>query len=474
MSTKQRVTLVAPPVDFLNDLYGLRTRRPYRNQPPLGLGYLAAMLREAGHEVALLDAAAHGWGVSETARRVATTQPNLVGVTAITFEAPAAYALLTALKNRTDALLVLGGAHANSYYPQIGEHCPAVDVVVAGDGEFTLLEICDRLADGRDSTGVQGAMVRQADGAMSAFVERPLIDNLDDLPQPAYDLFPHQLYRPLPHRAFRLPSTCMITSRGCSYGKCTYCELSGLVRKSYRRHSPQRIIAEMRELIRLTGARDVYFQDDIFITDPEWVEEFCDELGRADLGVIWSCESRFSQVSADLLRRMKHAGCWRIFYGFESGNQSLLDRINKGFTLDQARQAVRDANEVGLDIIGFFMLGLPGETPADGEETIRFSLELGLDHAIYNLTVPHPNTPLYDLCRHEGTLLPGNDYYYKNASFVPEAYDNARQLERLRDRAFRRFYLRPAYWWRCLRRIRTWDDARYYARGFVSLFSLLD
>lgn len=467
------VVLLAPPFDYTSGLYGFVGVRAYRNQPPLGLGYLASALRDAGFPVRLLDAAAEGWDVGRTVNEVLALQPSVVGVSAITLEAPSACTLLRALRPRTKALLVLGGAHANSYWETVPTECPDADVVAVGEGEQTLVELCRAHARGSPVWDIAGSVARRPDGTWSELVERPPEPALDRLAPPAYDLFPHAKYVPLPHRRKRLPATAMITSRGCSYARCTYCEMSNLVRKHYRRHSPARVVREMKDLLALTGAREVYFQDDIFITDPAWVEEFCDRLRAERLDVLWSCESRFVGLSRDLFRRMHDAGCWRIYFGFESGSQESLDAIRKGFTLAQARQAARDARAAGLDVVGFFMLGLPGETPEMGRKTIEFARTLGLNHAIFSLTVPHRNTDLYEICREAGTILRDQDYFSRRASYVPHGYRDAAQLERLRDEAYRRFYLRPAYWWQCLRDLKSMDDVRYYLSGAASLFSFL-
>ena len=464
-----RVTLVAPPANYLSELYGLQTRRSYRNQLPLGIGYIASTLIREGLEVSLLDACAQGWGVERTAREVCATRPDVVGISAITFEAASAYALIRRLKaERETAFVVLGGAHANSHHPMIPEECPEVDAVGAGDGEVIMAELCRRVGEGRPLEGMLGVSAKGPEGTFSPLKPHPPVPDLDALPYPAYHLYRHPLYKPLPHRAKRLPSTCMITSRGCSYAKCTYCELSGLIRKTFRRHSPERVVEELETLIAVSKAREVYFQDDIFISDPEWVEDFCRRLTKSDLDILWSCESRFQGVSKGLLERMGASGCWRIYYGFESGNQRLLDRIEKGFALKEAREAAAKANAAGMDVVGLFMIGLPGETPEEAEETIAFSIDLGLDHAFFSLTVPRPTTELYRICKEAGSFVDGNEYYYKKASFVPTAYKSVDQLEAMRDRAFRRFYFRPAYWWRCLCKIRSLEDLLYYLRGFIS------
>ena len=466
-----RVLLVAPPVDFMRELYGFSRGRSYRNQPPLGIGYIAATLRGAGIDVAILDAAALGLTVPRTVRRVLAFDPDVVGITAISLEAPIVYELVRALRPRTTAAIVVGGAHVNTNWRTVVHECPEVDAFVAGDGELAMLDLCRAVGAGEHIEGIPGVRARRADGSFTDLVERELVEDLDQLPAPAYDLYPHPLYRPLPHRQKRLPSTAMITSRGCSYAECTYCEMSSLVRRTYRRHSPARVVDEIRQIKAITGARDLYFQDDIFVTDEAWVEELCDRLVAADLDLMWTCESRF--VPEGLLRRMREAGCWRIYYGFEAGDQGLLDRIKKGFTLDEAREAVRSARAAGLEVMGFFMLGLPGETPELGEQTIRFACSLGLDHVAFSLTVPHPSTELYEICAQGGEVLEDHNYHVKRASYLPAGYDSVEQLQSLQAAAYRRFYLRPRYVVQSVGRVRGWGDLGFYVRGGVALVGFL-
>jgi len=466
-----RVLLVAPPMDFMRQVYGLRNLRAHRNQPPLGIGYIASTLRNAGFDVAIFDAAARGWDIRQASYRILAWEPDVIGVTAISLEAPAAYRLIRKLRARTSTPIVVGGAHVNANGQTAPEECPEATAFVVGDGELAMLDICRAVAAGDSLQGIAGVRARKEDGSFNPLVERELIPDLDELPPPAYDLYEHALYEPLPHRHRRLPSTAMITSRGCAYAECTYCEMSRWVRKSYRRHSPGRVVDEIRQLIAITGARDLYFQDDIFVTDEAWIEELCGRLIAADMDLIWSCESRF--VREPLIRRMREAGCWRIYYGFESGSQQLLDRIRKGFTLDEAREAARAARAAGVEVVGFFMLGLPGETPEQGEKTLQFACSLGLDHAMFSLTVPHPSTDLYDICQQSGTILDGRDYYMKRASYLPDGYASMEQLQALQSSAYRRFYLDTRYVARGLKRIRTLEDLDYYVRGGAALLGFL-
>ena len=450
-------------------VYGFRVKKTYRNQPPLGIGYIAALLREHGIAVSLIDAEARGWDIPTTVAAIAAEKPDIVGITSISMEAPSAYALARELETRVDALLVLGGPHASAWHEEIPAQCPELDVVVAGEGEHTMLDICRVVAAGESLEGIPGLRCHKDDGTWTDLIERAPVPNIDDLPPPAYDLYEHSLYRPLPHRQKRLPSTCMITSRGCSFGKCIYCEMSAMVRRNYRRHSPKRVVSEMTDLIRLTGARDIYFQDDIFITDKEWMEEFCDRIEAASFDVIWSCESRFNGVSESLFRRMHRAGCWRIYFGIESGDQKLLDRMCKGFTVQEARDAVARARRAGLEVVGFFMLGLPGATRECEEATVRLALDMGLEHAMFSLTVPHANTALYRVCEQHGTIFSDHEFNLKRAAYIPDGYGSREELEAFQGEAYRRFYLRPRYFLERLAAIRSLSDIAYLARGVLAL-----
>ncbi|NOZ02558.1 MAG: hypothetical protein GXP54_11805, partial [Deltaproteobacteria bacterium] len=176
-----RVALVAPPMDFMRELYGFRGQKVYRNQMPLGIGFIAAVLREAGHRVFLFDCAAQGWDIETSVRHVLDCRPDVIGVTSISMEAPSAYALIRALKSQSDVFCVLGGSHANSFYKEIPEQCPELDAIVVGEGEYTMAELCDRIESGGGLDSVAGLVHRREDGTFSAFRERPLVADLDDL-----------------------------------------------------------------------------------------------------------------------------------------------------------------------------------------------------------------------------------------------------------------------------------------------------
>jgi len=161
----------------------------------------------------------------------------------------------------------------------------------------------------------------------------------------------------------------MITSRGCSYAKCSYCEMSKLVRRNFRRHSPERVVREMKALVSMTGARDLYFQDDIFITDEAWVREFCDRLDEAALDVIWSCESRFRR--GDRGPAATNASVWMLadLLRIRDWEPGTAGPDPEGIHAGRGTRGRPVRAAAGLEVVGFFMLGLPGETPEMGRRT---------------------------------------------------------------------------------------------------------
>ncbi|MBC7262671.1 MAG: radical SAM protein, partial [Chloroflexi bacterium] len=186
----------------------------------------------------------------------------------------------------------------------------------------------------------------------------------------------------------------ILSSRGCPYN-CSYC-FKGIVGRTYRQRSPGNIIAEIRQVIDQYGIRNFYFIDDLFTIDQRRLEAITEQLIREELDIRWQCLGRVDRVNAEILRKMYAAGCRRIHFGIESGNEEVLRRIGKGIKLEQVRQAVRWAQEAGIHVKGYFMLGLPGDTEETMQQTVDFAVELNLDEAMFSLTTPFPGTRLWD------------------------------------------------------------------------------
>jgi anaerobic magnesium-protoporphyrin IX monomethyl ester cyclase len=377
-----RIALVSP-----------KWNKKANDYPPLGIAYLAAVLERDGHQVGVFDFGLDpDVPLEEDVKRVCAFAPQLVGITAMTSVYHSTLETAIMLKASLGRPIVIGGPHATMYPERVLAESPVIDYVVRGEGEETLLSLVHALdAGSRDLSAIEGLSYRLR-GEIVSNPDRALIKDLDALPFPARHLFELQRYGLCTPDG--QPMVTILSSRGCPYN-CSYC-FKGIVGRTYRQRSPESIIAEIRQLIAQYGVRDFYFIDDLFTIDLKRLNAITDQLIAEKIDVRWQCLGRVDRVNAEILRKMYAAGCRRIHYGIESGNQQVLECINKGIELNQVRQAVRWAKEAGIQVKGYFMLGLPRDTEATMQQTVDLAVELDLDEAMFSLTTPFPGTRLWD------------------------------------------------------------------------------
>ncbi|MEJ5357947.1 MAG: radical SAM protein [Desulfobacterales bacterium] len=354
--------------------------------PPLGLAYLAGALEAAGIEVRVLDLVVTPGGARRLETLLAEFAPQAVGLTAVTMNVDRALSLAAAIK-RLDpaALTVLGGPHASFCAEKTLAACPALDVVVRGEGEETLVELCRAIERRRPLSSVRGITVREGDGFRST-PDRPFLADLDRLPLPARHLLPLGRYRALGL------SVSMTTSRGCPH-RCIFCVGRRMVGPRVRLHGVRRVVDELAELSAL-GFPQVNLADDWFTADARRCRAVCDEILARGLNIRWTSFARVDSVSEALLCRMKAAGCAAVSFGLESANRGILRTAKKGITPEQARAAVEACRRAGVTAMASFILGLPGETPETLAETLAFGEELaarGLQYG-FHLLAPFPGT----------------------------------------------------------------------------------
>ncbi len=361
--------------------------------PPLGLAYLAAVLEQEGHDVRAFDFGLDPEApLEEDAQRVSAFDPHLVGITAMTIVYHSVLDTAALLKAHLGRPIVIGGPHATLFPERILEDTPVIDYVVRGEGEETILELV-RALEGRNGelSSVRGLTYRFR-GQPVSNPDRDLIQDLNGLPFPARHLFELERY------GLRTPEGrpmfTVLSSRGCPYN-CAYC-FKGIVGRTYRQRSPDNIIAELRQVIDRYGVRDFYFVDDLFTLDARRLAALTEQLIDSKLDVRWQCLARVDRVNEEILHQMYAAGCRRIHYGIESGNEQILKRIGKGFTLEQVRRAVRWTGEAGIQTKGYFMMGLPGDTEETMKQTVDLAVSLDLDEAMFSVTTPFPGTRLWD------------------------------------------------------------------------------
>ncbi|CAB1063582.1 hypothetical protein D1BOALGB6SA_8365, partial [Olavius sp. associated proteobacterium Delta 1] len=293
-----------------------------------------------------------------------------------------------------------------------------------------------------------------------------VIKNLDTVAFPAYQKFYLDLYKALPRQVKRRPSLPFITSRGCFYRRCTFCFQASKMGQSYRRMSPVRVVNDLKYLIDTYKIKDITFWDDNFLINNRWLSEFAELIKENNIDLTWSCYGKVDTVCEESLVKLKSVGLWNIFFGFETGNQMLLNEIKKGITLAQSKKAVEICNRLGIDIRGSFMLALPGSTPEIDKQTVEFAKQLDLSYAQFHLTYPEFGTHLYDMAIKKGQIV--RDIEFKGrttAVYIPDGYHDAKEVEKISKYAYLHFYFRLKYFLKHIKKIRSFHDLREYLFG---------
>ncbi|MBI5527337.1 MAG: cobalamin B12-binding domain-containing protein [Deltaproteobacteria bacterium] len=470
-----RALFVLPPLNRAKFGPWHRLMQP---MPPLGVASVAAVLEGERAHVRIVDMFAEGLRDGGLARIVEREQPDLVGLSMLTPSAPTVVALARLVRVKAPrAIVVLGGIHASLFPEQLLGDGTA-DIVVHGEGEWTARDLCRTLAGGRPLSGVAGISFFE-NGRVQHTAPRPPISDLDALPFPAWHLVPVVKYGLLPFADMARPVLTISGSRGCPF-RCSYCSLPE-TGKLYRTRSPASIVDEIEYAAGRFGIRQIGFIDPIFPLTDQQVEGVCGEMIRRGIPdrVVWLSETRADLMTPARLRLMRRAGCGRLLFGIESGDASLLEKVNKRVAVDRNGEAVRAAREAGIQTVGLFMLGLPGETPEQCRRTIDYAVDLGLDFAKFAITVPFPGSPLYDEMTRAGTL--DRTDWENFTTFNPDpdllvlatTTITGRELLDLQWSATARFYLRPSLIIRHLLGIRTLS-MKNIAYGALALLARRD
>ena len=420
---------------------------------PLGLAYIAAVLEKAGYEVGIIDAKVEKLSFEAIIKRVADFKPQIIGLSSSTPDFCVTVALAKQIRASGDYTIIVGGKHVSALPEEtLAEEC--FDYGVVGEGEETALELVNAILrkDTQALKSIKGIVFRSGSERIRT-PRRPYIEDLDTLPFPARHLLPPLTqYQYLYYKA--LPLATILTSRGCLY-QCTFCDRAVFGNKM-RVRSITNIVDEMQMLVRDYGVKVINIPDDLFTLNPQRVEDFCRQLLARNLKISWSCLSRVDLVNPDMLKIMQKAGCWMIGYGIESGNQRILDTIKKNITLETIKQALRWTRQLNIRTLGFFMLGLPGDSEETIRQTLRFSRSLPLDRIVFFITQPYPGSELYQTANREGKINKEVSYRYYHNYFFPEKLSyiseglSAQMLKRYLKKAYRDFYLRPGYIFRQL------------------------
>lgn len=361
--------------------------------PPLGLGYIASYLRQHGIIVQLVDCTF--LNQEKALDKIRRSKPEIIGIQSMFSMKGKSIEIAYQLRNDC-GLLVAGGSLPTSN-PE--EYMSSFDVVALGEGEETMLEIVRQVEDDGDMSRIKGIAYRDAKtGGIVKTPARPFIQDLDMIPFPSRDFFDNQFYKDYYQKSFGYTTTSLITSRGCPF-KCDFCSRP-VFGNDLRSRTAGNIADEVEEVQDL-GYDRIWFADDCFTLNRRRLIALCDELVTRNIRIGWECLSRVDTIDKEIVQRMKKAGCIRMFFGIESGNDSVLRLMRKEITVRQALDAVQTTKNAGIQVGAFFILGYPGENQKTILDTVRFASSLPLDYLSFTLPYPIPGTPLFDRVRNQ-------------------------------------------------------------------------
>lgn len=454
-----------------------------RTTPHLGLAYLAAVSERRGDEVRIYDADIEEQPLDDVLHEF---KPHLIGITANTPQVKQAWRTAAAIKKEMDIPIVLGGPHPSVVSEDLDFESlrqPAVDLVVRGEGEGPWVEISNvveafirdqgfqaqdfarRLMDPAIDLfrEVKNTSYKTSDGQLHRNPDGPIIADLDSLPWPAYHLFKMDCYTNLQPATDAVPgerSFSILTSRGCPY-RCTFCSQSIMPIK-WRARSPENVIEEWRHLVRDLGALEIGVLDDSANIRKNRLHQLADLLIAERINhVPWIFVNgiRANLADYDLLVKLKKAGLKRTAFGVETGDEQMIIKIDKHVDHDTIRQAFKNAKAAGIETIGFFIIGLPGDTRETMQKTIDFAIELDPMIANFSMMTPYPGTIVYEQVKKHGRFLVQDweDYVFFDQKARYEMGDlTAELMEEMYRKAYRQFYWRPRYILRAISRKDFW------------------
>ena len=430
---KMKILLLSPPtISAIKTIVGT-------TGPPLGLAYLASMVRDE-HDVRIVDSLAEDYTYGDVKRIIKKYDPDVVGITSTTSMMPDAYIVAKMTKRyNKNVKIVMGGPHVTFVPEKTFQECPYIDFIVRGEGEITFKELIDALEKNKDPSNILGLSINMGDKVKNN-PPRPLIKDVDTIPMPSYDLLPMEKYK-----VDGVRFGTVMTSRGCPFD-CVFCSSSLQFGKRWRGHSDSRVIEELRILHDEYKIQEIEFLDDTFTLNRPRAIRIAKRIREEDLDISWSASSRVDIFTEEVAQAMKKAGCHTIYFGMESGSQKTLDFIGKGITPEQSISAVKKAKKHKLRALGSFVIGFPEETKEDIKKTIKLSKKVGVDFAQFTIATPYPGTRLWKYALAKKLILTFNWRKYTTLNPVMKLKNfTTQQITKMFQKAYISFYMRPLY-----------------------------
>ncbi|MHA1271124.1 MAG: B12-binding domain-containing radical SAM protein [Candidatus Helarchaeota archaeon] len=371
---------------------------------PLGLAYIAAVLEKAGHKPIVLDAAVHQMSRKSVAYFIKKSKPDAVALSAFTpsFNYAADHAKIVK-EVYPDIPVIMGGYHVTFLPEQSLNFATSVDYVIRGEGDYTTTNLINALDKNEPNIkDVHGISYRE-NGSIKHTPNASLIKNLDEIPFPARHLFPNEHYH---FFGSSLKGTSMVSSRGCNR-KCSFCCITQFYNHHWRIRSPINVIKEMIHVHEKYKSVIIGFMDDCFALNKKRLMDLCQMMRKYGIkdNICWGSALRVDTLNFEILNQMRKAGCAMLFFGVESGNQEVLDNVQKGTTVKMIEDAFKWSKRLGIDTIASLALGLPGDTFDSCLKTIEWvKNKLKPTFVVWAAATPYPGTPFYEECLQKGWL----------------------------------------------------------------------
>jgi len=438
-----------------------------------GISYLVPIIKKHSYEVSILHLTKR-LSNRKFRGKIEKLKPQIVGFSFTSPQLKYFRKYSNAIAGLPNLIQIAGGV-GPTLSPELVFERSNIQGIVIGEGEITFAELLQTLKKGQKEFSDIAGVCWRKENRIIINRRRELIKDLDELPFPARDIFNLELYYSAPtKKVSEENATPIVTSRGCPFN-CIHCPSKIIWQGDVRYRSANNVVAEIEECVNKYNLREFNFFDDTFTINKERVIEVCHKIIEKKLRIYWICFSRANTIDDELIRAMKAAGCRKISFGLESGNQEVLDLMRKKTTVEQGRKAVEIAKKQGLETHATFMLGNVGETAQTIKETISFAKSLSLDNATFFITCPFPGTDLYQIAQDLGYVNQGTKW----ESFAPLTVQQpilvqnnltGEELVYWQKRAFKQFYLRPKYIIKKLCRVRGIGEIKSLLEG-IRIFS---
>lgn len=465
--SKFKILLINPA--YISQLYTTTkdVHQAMERKPPLGILSIGTYLRQdTDFEVKLLDNQLEALKDEELARLIRDYRPDVVGITVVSFKLYSAYRVTQVVKESSPSTHVCWGGPHLSIFPKESLHLPGVNSIILGEGQIPFTRLCQNLSDGRKIEDIQGVYTIENEPDDHQFHEY-LHPNSNALPMPDITLLPYKKYRAFLTNDLMATA---ITSRGCPH-RCIFCRLNF----SNIRLLPIEKVIQLIESYLDLGIKEIEFYDETFNLNIKRVIEFANHVIKKRLKFRWSFRGRVDVVNNEMLQLVKESGCQRIQYGVEAGTDRVLKILKKGTTVDDIRRCFELTNRVKIDTVAYFILGNPGETLEEMNRTIELAREIKptyLEYAIFNIS---PGTESYEMALQQEVIK--RDYWREYAAnpdvnmpvLVWEKDYSYEQLNEIRRKALRDFYMRPSYILNRIIHLRPKEACRIFSTGFSIL-----